>query len=162
MFLALMLCALSATNVMAADLISLSEVPFWGHEDGWGLNAPKNTEWPRMEADPGDGSPWCPFVLNQSTGQPYGDSAVKGFADLSMYSKLVVVCTEGTPRFLFNRTKDEGQYNANEDESFLLEYPKNGWSRRFLIDSTIEGAVAKFISATHIGMKSKPSLGTPG
>lgn len=132
MFLALVLCALGAMNATAADLISLAEVPFWGHEAGlWGTNAAKNTEWPRMEADPGDGSPWCPFVLNQSTGQPYGDPAVNGYADLSMYSKLVVVCTEGTPRFLFNRDVDDGQWNADEAQSHLIDNTRSGWSDKY-------------------------------
>ena len=138
MFLALMLCALSATNVMAADLISLAEVPFWGHEAGlWGLNAAKNTEWPRLDADPGDGSAWCPFILNQSCGgqnepsQPYGDTSVNGYADLSMYAKLVVVCSAGTPRFLFNRDVDEGQWSATEAESHLIDNTKSGWSDKY-------------------------------
>ncbi len=132
MILALAMIVLGATNAMAGELISLEEVPFWAHEPGlWGLNAAKNVEWPRLAEKPEDGSAYCPFVLGVSTGQPYGDASVNAFADLSMYSKLIVVCTEGTPRFLFNRDMDEGQWSATEAESHLIDNTKSGWSDRY-------------------------------
>lgn len=87
--------------------------------DGWGADAQKT------------GPAECSFVLNESTGQPYGDSQVINYADLSLYSKLIVTCTEGTPRFLFNRDMDEGQWNENEAESHLIDNTKNGWSARY-------------------------------
>ena len=131
MFLAMAVMLLCATNVKAGQLVSLAEVPFWAHTGGWGPSAPQDQEWPRLAEDPGDESAWCPFILGVSSGQPYGDSAVKGFADLSMYSKLIVTVSEGTPRFLFNRDVDEGQWNENEAESHLIDNTKGGWSSKY-------------------------------
>ena len=123
MFLALVLCVLGAMNVNAQERVPLTADLFFAW-DGWGAEAQKT--------GPAD----CLYVLNESTGQPYGDPSVINYADLSLYSKLYVTVTEGTPRFLFNRTVDEGQYNANEAESNLLEYPKGGWTDRFF---TVDG-----------------------
>ena len=117
LFLALALCVWGGMNVNAERVPLTPEMFFaW---DGWGADA--------QATGPAD----CIYVLNESTGQVYGDPSVINYADLSLYSKLYVTVTEGTPRFLFNRTVDEGQYNANEAESNLLEYPKNGWTDRF-------------------------------
>lgn len=54
---------------------------------------------------------WCDYVLNKSTGMPYGNGTVdwKQYADLSAYKSLVVVATEGTPRFFLNRMTSDGQ-----------------------------------------------------
>ena len=112
------LMALGATGVKA-ETISLEEVPFctW---DGWGADA-RST-----------GTADCAWVIGESTGLPYGDSSVKNYADLSNYTKLVVVVSEGTPRFLLNRDMDEGQFNSDESQSHLIEYPKNGtWVDRY-------------------------------
>ena len=123
LFFALTLCVLGAMNVSAQERVPLSPDMFFSW-DGWGADAQKT--------GPAD----CAFVLNESTGQPYGDPSVINYADLSLYSKLIVTVTEGTPRFLFNRTVDEGQYNADESQSNLLEYPKNGWTDRYF---TVDG-----------------------
>ena len=109
---------LGAMNVSAEE-ISLQDVPFWAHESGWGLEASKTTQ-----AE-------CAWVIGEATGQPYGDSNVNAFADLSGYDKLVVVVTEGTPRFLFNRDQDEGQYNSDEAQSHLIDNTKNGWEAKY-------------------------------
>ncbi|MBR5657724.1 MAG: hypothetical protein IKW98_13740 [Prevotella sp.] len=118
LFAILALFVLGAMNVGAQETVPLSTDIFF-EWDGWGADAQKI------------GPAECALVLNQSTGQPYGDPSVNNYADLSLYSKLIVKATAGTPRFLFNRTKAEGQYSATEEESFLLEYPKNGWSDRY-------------------------------
>ena len=118
MFLALALMMLGAMNVNAEE-ISLQEVPFctW---DGWGLDA-RST-----------GTADCAWVIGESTGLPYGDGSVINYADLSSYTKLIVTVTEGTPRFLLNRDVDEGQWNADESQSHLIEYPKSGgWSEKY-------------------------------
>lgn len=54
------------------------------------------------------------YVLNESTGLPYGDGNVYylNYADLSAYSKLVITVTEGTPRCCFNRLVDNGTVEA--------------------------------------------------
>ena len=118
LFLALLFCFCGAMNVNAEERYPLTTDMFFAW-DGWGADAQKT------------GPAECSFVLNESTGQPYGDSQVINYADLSLYSKLIVTCTEGTPRFLFNRDMDEGQWNENEAESHLIDNTKNGWSARY-------------------------------
>jgi len=124
MFLALAMMMLGAMNVSAEE-ISLEEVPFWAHEAGlWGLDAPKNT--PATPA----------WVIGESTGQPYGDSSVNAWADLSGFDQLVITYTEGKPRVMMNRDQDEGQYNTTEAESHLIEYPKcaSSWAGKYFTD----------------------------
>ena len=124
MFLALALMMLGAMNVSAEE-ISLQEVPFWQHEAGlWGLDAPKNTQ-----ATPA-------WAVGESTGQPYGDSSVNNFADLSGFDQLVITYTEGQPRVMLNRDQDEGQYDTNEANSHLIEYPKgaSSWAGKYFTD----------------------------
>ena len=124
MFLALALMVLGAMNVSAEE-ISLQEVPFWQHEAGlWGLDAPKNTQiTPAWE-------------VGVSTGQPYGDSSVNAWADLSGYDQLIITYTEGQPRVMINRDQDEGQYDTNEANSHLIEYPKcaSSWAGKYFTD----------------------------
>ena len=132
MILALLLCMAGATNVNAEE-ISLEEVPFWQHEI-WGVNEPKNTQ---IEV----GTDACRWVLGEATDLPYGASNVNDFADVSAYKELVVTLvdgTEGSPRFLFNRDADEGQWNAEESESHLIDNTKGGWSSKYF---TQEGNV---------------------
>ena len=118
LFLACLLCAIGAMNVYADERVPLTQDMFFAW-DGWGADAQKT--------GPAD----CTYVIGESTGQPYGDSQVINYADLSLYSKLIVVCTEGTPRFLFNRDIDEGQWNENEAESHLIDNTRNGWSAKY-------------------------------
>lgn len=67
------------------------------------------------------GAGGCTFKLNESTDMPYGNGSVvyTQFADLSKADKLTVIATDGTPRFLFNRTVDGGavgyEYPAKTD-----------------------------------------------
>ena len=97
--------------------LSLQDVPFQAW-DGW------------VNANPtGDG--YGAFVLNESTGLPYGDGNVINYADLSEYAKLIVTSTEGAPRFLFNRDVTEGQWSENEAESHLIDNTKGGWSAKY-------------------------------
>lgn len=118
MTLALVLMAMGATTASAAR-VSLDEVPFCSW-DGWTADA-RST-----------GSAEFAWVLDEPTGLPYGDSNVINYADLSGYTKLIVTVTSGTPRFLFNRDVDEGQWNSDESQSHLIEYPKDGgWSQKY-------------------------------
>lgn len=61
----------------------------------------------------------CAYVLNKSTGQPYGDGSVGylNFADVSDFSKLIVTGGNGAPRIMMNRQVpiEPGQegYDAN-------------------------------------------------
>jgi len=118
MTLALVLMAMGATTASAAR-VSLDEVPFCSW-DGWTADA-RST-----------GSAECAWVLDEPTGLPYGDGSVINYADLSGYTKLIVTVTSGTPRFLLNRDVDEGQWNSDESQSHLIEYPKDGgWSQKY-------------------------------
>ena len=73
------------------------------------------------------------WVVGESTGQPYGDGNVDGFADLSAYSKLIVTVTEGEPRFLLNRDIANGNWDAEQANSHLIESPKGDdvWSAKY-------------------------------
>ena len=118
MFLTLALVMLGVTTMSAGERISLQEVPFctW---DGWGADAQST------------GDATCLWVVGEPNGNVYGDTDVKNYADLSLYAKLIVVATEGTPRFLFNRDIDEGQWNADEAQSHLIDNTKGGWSAKY-------------------------------
>jgi len=113
--------------VNKTETTDLKDVPFQAW-DGW------------VNANPtGNGN--GVFVLNESTGQPYGDPSVINYADLSAFTKLIVVATDGTPRFIFNRDVNDGQWNADEAESHLIEYPKGdeAWSAKYFTVEEIEG-----------------------
>ena len=125
MFLALVALLLLGATKVSAEEISLQDVPFWQHEAGlWGLDAPKNTAATPI------------WVVGEPTGQPYGDSSVNNWADLSGFDKLVITYSEGQPRVLINRDQDEGQFNTNENESHLIEYPKgaSSWAGKYFTD----------------------------
>ena len=108
-----------------AEKVSLKDVPFctW---DGW-VNANVT------------GNAGCAWEVGTSTGMPYGDGSVINYADHSAYAKLVVKCTEGTPRFLFNRDVDEGQFNEDESQSHLIDSPKGGWCAKYFTSEEAEG-----------------------
>ena len=120
-FVALVMCILGGMSANAGEIISLQEVPFCTWDD-WGANA-RST-----------GAAECAWVIGEPTGQPYGDSKVNNYADLSSYSKLIVVATEGTPRFLLNRDMVEGQCSATESESHLIDNTNSGcmtWAAKY-------------------------------
>lgn len=126
MFLALALVMLSAVSVKAEERISLQEVPFYSWE-GWDGNAVKIAE------------AQCEWGVGTSTGNVYGDMSVNNFADVTLYSKLILTVTEGTPRVLFNRLKEEGQGADTFEESYLVDIPNRGWCTAKY--QTIEGNV---------------------
>jgi hypothetical protein len=111
----------------------LQDVPFYDCEGTFGKDAKKEKT---------AGFAW---VVNESTGQPYGDGSVNNFSDLSEYSKLIVVATAGQPRFCFNRDVAEGQQDpVDEAGSHLIDYPnKGGWSERYFSSekNEIDGSV---------------------
>jgi uncharacterized repeat protein (TIGR02543 family) len=75
------------------------------------------SDWVNGEAT---GSADCALVLNESTGLPYGDGNVNNYIDLSDYKALIVVTSDGAPRFLLNRDEAEGQ-----DPDHLINIPNN-------------------------------------
>lgn len=124
---------LGAMNV-SAETVSLEDVPFWQFEDVFGPDAPKNTQLPKGT----EGEGICLWIIGTAAGNLYGDTNVKAFADLSGYDKLIVTLvegTEGSPRFLFNRDVDEGQWDANEANSHLIDNTKGGWSAKYFSQS---------------------------
>ncbi len=126
MFLALALVVLGAVSVKAQERISLQEVGFYAW-DGWDGNAAKT------------GEATCEWGIGTSTQNVYGDMSVKNFADLTLYSKLILTVSEGTPRVLFNRTKDEGQCGATIEESYLVDIPNGAWCTEKY--QSVEGSV---------------------
>ena len=122
MILALALFVLGATNANAGEIISLEEVPFLSW-DGWDASAQSTGEASEFN-----------WVIGEPTQMAYGDSKVIDYADLSMYSTLIVKTvegTEGSPRFLFNRDVAEGQWNEDEAQSHLIDNTKSGWSDKY-------------------------------
>ena len=103
---------------MEGTRISLHEIPFCSW-NGWGADA-QNT-----------GVVDCAWVVGESTENPYGDPSVINYADLSLYSKLIVTVSAGTPRFLFNRDVDEGQWAEDEEESHLIDSNRGGWCSKY-------------------------------
>lgn len=73
----------------------------------------------------------CAYEVGTSSDMPYGDGSVINYADLSEYATLEVTTTEGTPRFLFNRDVNDGQWNENEADSHLIDNTKGGWSAKY-------------------------------
>ena len=57
----------------------------------------------------------CDYVMNESTGMPYGNGNVDWmqYADLSEYDYLTVTASAGTPRFFLNRKTADGQAPSN-------------------------------------------------
>ena len=110
---------LSRKNLTAGDYFE------W---DGMGANAQKVGDTPY---------PNCQYILGESAGVPYGDPNVNAYAyaDLSAYDRLEVTVTAGTPRILFNRDTEDGQWNATESESHMIESDQEGWSSKYFSSS---------------------------
>ncbi|MBO7660759.1 MAG: hypothetical protein J6S65_04415, partial [Bacteroidaceae bacterium] len=58
---------------------------------------------------------YCEYHIGESTGNLYGNPSVLAntYADLSAYNYLVVTCSAGIPRFLFNRPTNDSQEYIN-------------------------------------------------
>lgn len=85
----------------------------------------------------------CEYVVNTSTGQPYGDVSVgeKNWADLTPYAELIIN-TVGTikPRLCINRLEANGQQAATQAESKMIDINPNNsqtWSNEAY--QTIDG-----------------------
>jgi hypothetical protein len=76
----------------------------------------------------------CAYVLGTSTGQPYGDASVKWyhFADLSDFSTMYLLTTDGTPRVMMNRA-----YAAEGDGGDYVQ----------LTDAPVDGKVTVNLTA---------------
>ena len=121
---ALVLMALTAIDASAG----LKRVPLTADMmfewDGWGADAQKKGDTPAA----------CAFEMGKPTGLAYGDNSVVNYADLSAYASLEITFSAGTPRPMLNRDQNDGQWNADEANSHLIEYPKGGegtWSGKY-------------------------------
>lgn len=93
---------------------------------------------------------WCDYVLNQSTGMPYGNGNVDWmqYADISAYEHLVVTATAGTPRFFLNRKTANGQApndaidtnNGDHFAAYVQKVDNGDGSFNFILD------IAKIVS----------------
>ena len=123
MCVALVLGMLATTTATAGEMISLEKVRFYAN-GGWASDS---------KSEPAKGGKATPaWVIGEPTGQPYGDPSVNNFADLSDYTKLVIVASDGTPRIMMNRNMNNGQWNADKSQSHLIEYPKDGWVNDYI------------------------------
>ncbi|MDE5784797.1 MAG: hypothetical protein K2H97_10835 [Prevotella sp.] len=134
MLFALVLMVLGAMNVSAEE-ISLKDIPYWFHAKvgggPWGLQIEKKTQ-----ITPGEEG--CFWEVGVPSAQPYGDSDVSSFADLSDFEKLIITFTEGEPRVLMNRDADDGQFDDNEEKSHLIDNTRGGWCSKYF---STEGGV---------------------
>lgn len=118
------LLALVGLQTKAEVRIPLSDVPFCSWT-GWGADAQST----------GDAD--CEYQIGVPSGEGvtlYGHHSVINYANLSRYDKLIVTLTdgfEGTPRMLFNRDVDEGQWDEDESQSHLIDNTRGGWSARY-------------------------------
>lgn len=78
----------------------------------------------------------CLYALNESTGQLYGDGSVQylNFADISDFSALYVVGTEGSPRIMMNRREVGVSYGGFDGDS-------NGGGYDQIVQGYTEGQV---------------------
>lgn len=107
------------------EQVSLKDVPFYSvnkNADGDAAFGPNAKTY-------GEIAPAWEFNVPSST--PYGDPSVNNFADLSAYTKLIVVATEGTPRIMLNRDCVEGQGNAVEEEAHMIVNTVSGWNDKY-------------------------------
>ena len=87
--------------------------------------------WSGADATASDYGPTdCSYGLNTETWLPYGDGNVNylRYADLSDYATLEIVMAQGTPRLLFNRYTDGGDYIGFEPDNdmFMTKVVANG------------------------------------
>jgi hypothetical protein len=112
---------------------NLYDVTFYNCEGTFGIDAKKENAANCDKATLG--------TVVAAGGMYYGDPSVNNYADLSEYSKMVLAVTAGTPRMLFNRDVQDGQWNENEAESHLIDNTKGGWSAKYFKADTLENAV---------------------
>ena len=123
-FVLMALCAMDASAGLKRLPLTTDMFFEW---DGWGADAQKKSDTPAA----------CAFDVGKPSQLIYGDNSVINYADLSAYKTLEIYYTSGTPRPMLNRDVDGGQWDANEANSHLIEYPKGGagtWSGKYFIE----------------------------
>lgn len=86
--------------------------------------------WASHTATEGTVNAGCVYNLNTSSDMLYGLSTVDwlNYADLSGYDKLVIIMSDGAPRFCFNRMVDGGQDNEeNPSAHQMIDIPGKSW-----------------------------------
>lgn len=100
----------SSLLISAKDAI-LSAFAGLALEDGYtNLTTDMYKQWNDNNTPTSASSVGCGYVLNASTGQPYGDPSVyyRNFADISDFSKFYVLIAAGMARIQMNRETDGG------------------------------------------------------
>ena len=100
------------------EVINLYDAAFYDCEGTFGKDAKKEKTADCTKAELG--------TAVGAGGMVYGDPSVNNYADLSGYSKMVLAVTAGTPRMLFNRDVQDGQWNENEAESHMIDSGHEG------------------------------------
>jgi hypothetical protein len=82
----------------------------------------------------------CSWEVGKPSQMIYGDGNVSptAYADLSAYTTLEIYYSSGTPRPMLNRDVDNGTWDATEENSHLIEYPKGGdgtWSGKYFTNA---------------------------
>ncbi len=107
-------------------------------------------EWDSATAPTTSKATGCSYDLFKPSNMVYGNSSVAllTFADLSAYDKFYVTVTEGTPRILLNRDVNDGQWNATESESHLIDNTLDGWHNKyFSVDNNVFAVDVKQLAA---------------
>ena len=120
---------------------------------------------PTTGTNPGEG---CAYNLNQSTGQPYGDGSVKWYhyADISEFSALHLLTTEGTPRVMMNReyaeTGDGGSYVEITDAPIDGKVTVDLTAYPYAHMNAIKGANWKNVTITEMLLYRTITVGSTG
>ncbi len=78
-------------------------------QNEWDLSKEGFSTWSKWVDGEITGEAPCELVLGEPTGLPYGDGNVNNYIDLTAYQSLVLVVSNGEPRFMLNRDVAEGQ-----------------------------------------------------
>ena len=144
MFFALMLLALGAINVNAAERIPLTVDEFYSY-DGFGVDANRTGKFSAA------------YLIDTADGCPFGDTSCNAWVDLANYSKLYIKMAGcdadgnlngSNPRIFINRLETEGQFNGDKAQSKCLVIPNAGtWAEEFY---TVEDDGTYVINLTKI------------
>lgn len=139
--------ALAKFSSVSQDATSDSEISALADDELVDLTQEMYHRWTAADetAQVTNGTFSCDYVLNSSTGMPYGNGNVEKleYADLSEYSQLIITASAGAPRPLFNRDIDNGQapdhlidipHNANHKASYQTEKVNGDGTTSYIID----------------------------
>ena len=152
----------SAESLTTATTNLQAKIDALVFKDGYtNLTADMFKSWNKADAADAvaTGSVDCACNLFTSTDLPYGEGGVGylHYADLSSYTTLYVITTDRRPRIMMNRDVNEGQWNATEAESHLIDNTMDGWSAKYFSN---EGRVYSVDLETMVADKGFAHLNT--